>query len=101
MSLIDFPDPRTFEYAEWIRVGNYLYPADGIVYFGGELTVANLQNAYQKGIFPCTRQRSLCPGIVPTRERYSNSLIFTSREALRKKGVQGTFRIRSTKILTP
>ena len=52
MSLIDFPDPRNFEYSEWIRVGNYLYPVDGIVHFGGELTVENLRNAYQKGIFP-------------------------------------------------
>ncbi len=52
MSLIDFPDPRTFEYSEWIRVGNYLYPMDGVVHFGGELNVENLQNAYQKGIFP-------------------------------------------------
>jgi len=52
MSLIEFPDPRTFEYAEWIRVGNYLYPADGIVHFGGELSVENLRNAYRTGIFP-------------------------------------------------
>ena len=52
MSLIEFPDPRTFEYAEWIRVGNYLYPADGIVHFGGELSVENLRNAYVAGIFP-------------------------------------------------
>ncbi len=52
MSLIDFPDPRDFEYAEWFRLGNYLYPADGIVYLGGELTIKNLQNAYRKGIFP-------------------------------------------------
>ena len=52
MSLIDFPDPRDFEYSEWIRVGNYLYPVDGIVHFGGELTVENLRNAYRIGIFP-------------------------------------------------
>ena len=52
MSLIDFPDPRNFEYSEWIRVGNYLYPVDGIVHFGGKLTVENLRNAYHKGIFP-------------------------------------------------
>lgn len=52
MSLIEFRDPRTFEYAEWIRVGNYLYPADGIVHFGGELSVENLRNAYRAGIFP-------------------------------------------------
>ena len=52
MSLIDFPDPRDFDYSEWKRVGNYLYPVDGIVHFGGELTVENLRNAYRMGIFP-------------------------------------------------
>jgi leucyl/phenylalanyl-tRNA---protein transferase len=52
MPLIEFPDPRSFEYADWVRVGNYIYPADGIVYFGGRLTVENLKRAYQKGIFP-------------------------------------------------
>ena len=52
MSLIDFPDPRNFEYSEWIRVGNYLYPVDGIVHFGGELSGENLKDAYHMGIFP-------------------------------------------------
>ncbi len=52
MEMVDFPDPRTFEYSEWIRVGNYLYPMDGVVHFGGELNILNLQNAYKKGIFP-------------------------------------------------
>lgn len=50
--MIDFPDPRTFDYAEWVRVGEYLYPAGGIVHFGGELSVENLRNAYLAGIFP-------------------------------------------------
>ncbi|MEP6788856.1 MAG: leucyl/phenylalanyl-tRNA--protein transferase [Acidobacteriota bacterium] len=50
--MIDFPDPRDFEYYEWVRVGDYLYPAGGVVHFGGELTVENLQNAYRNGIFP-------------------------------------------------
>lgn len=52
MTLIDFPDPREFEYYEWVGVGNYLYPADGVVHFGGDLTVENLQTAYRMGIFP-------------------------------------------------
>jgi len=50
--MIPFPDPRTFEYDRWVRVGEYLYPADGIVHFGGALSVENLQNAYRSGIFP-------------------------------------------------
>jgi leucyl/phenylalanyl-tRNA--protein transferase len=52
MSSIKFPNPRSFEYADWVRVGNYIYPADGIVYFGGRLTVENLRYAYKNGIFP-------------------------------------------------
>lgn len=50
--MIDFPDPRDFEYYEWVRVGDYLYPAGGVVHFGGELTVENLKHAYRSGIFP-------------------------------------------------
>lgn len=52
MSLIEFPDPRSFDYHEWVIVGEYMYPADGIVHFGGRLTIGNLRNAYRAGIFP-------------------------------------------------
>ncbi len=52
MNVIEFPDPRTFRYAAWVRVREYLYPANGVVYYGGELSVENLRNAYRAGIFP-------------------------------------------------
>ena len=39
MALIQFPDPRAAAY-------------EGIVVLGGELNVANLLNAYRRGIFP-------------------------------------------------
>lgn len=52
MSTIAFPDPRTFGYASWVRVGEYLYPADGVVHYGGKLSLENLRNAYTSGIFP-------------------------------------------------
>ena len=52
MSLIEFPDPRTYDYTGWVIVGDYMYPADGVVYFGGQLIVENLTNAYRSGIFP-------------------------------------------------
>ncbi|MEP6945258.1 MAG: leucyl/phenylalanyl-tRNA--protein transferase [Acidobacteriota bacterium] len=52
MSRIDFPDPRTYDYARWMIVGAYMYPADGVVYFGGRITVENLIQAYRMGIFP-------------------------------------------------
>jgi leucyl/phenylalanyl-tRNA--protein transferase len=49
---INFPDPRTHEFAEWVLFGEYFYRADDIVLFGGELTMENLREAYQRGIFP-------------------------------------------------
>jgi leucyl/phenylalanyl-tRNA--protein transferase len=47
-----FPDPRTFEYPEWVRIGGYLYRSHDVVSFGTPLTVANVREAYLKGIFP-------------------------------------------------
>src|SRR6478672_9229369 len=52
MSTIDFPDPRTYPYVRWVVLGPYMYPADGVVHFGGRITVENLRNAYTNGIFP-------------------------------------------------
>lgn len=52
MSLIVFPDPRTHEFPEWLPFGDYYYHARDIIGFGSELTVENLREAYQKGIFP-------------------------------------------------
>lgn len=51
-SEIDFPDPRTHEFAEWYLFGEYYYNARDIIGFGGALSLTNLKNAYQKGIFP-------------------------------------------------
>lgn len=47
-----FPDPRSFEFPEWLPFGDYLYYAQDIISFGDALTVENLREAYQKGIFP-------------------------------------------------
>lgn len=49
---IDFPNPRTHEFAEWVLFGEFYYNARDIIGFGGDLTVGNLRNAYHKGIFP-------------------------------------------------
>ena len=47
-----FPDPRSYDFPEWALVGDYYYKADDIVAFGVPLTVDNVKEAYQKGIFP-------------------------------------------------
>jgi len=49
---INFPNPQTHEFAEWVQVGEYYYNASDIISFGGELTVENLSKAYHSGIFP-------------------------------------------------
>lgn len=47
-----FPDPRTYRYPEWVRIGGYLYRSHDVVAFGTPLTVENVHEAYLKGIFP-------------------------------------------------
>jgi leucyl/phenylalanyl-tRNA--protein transferase len=49
---INFPNPRTHHFSEWISFGEYYYNARDIVGFGGEMSIENLRNAYRRGIFP-------------------------------------------------
>jgi leucyl/phenylalanyl-tRNA--protein transferase len=52
MSLINFPNPRTHRFAEWVLFGDYFYQAGDIILFGGEMSAENLRRAYRLGIFP-------------------------------------------------
>src|SRR5688572_14304971 len=52
MFSIEFPNPRTHEFAEWVLFGEYYYNARDIIGFGGDLSVENLRKAYRNGIFP-------------------------------------------------
>lgn len=52
MSSIDFPNPRTHEFSDWVMFGEYYYDTRDIIGFGGDLTIDNLRTAYRKGIFP-------------------------------------------------
>lgn len=47
-----FPDPRTYDFPEWVLVGEYFYHAADVVTFGTPLTVETVAEAYTKGIFP-------------------------------------------------
>jgi len=47
-----FPDPRKYTYPEWVSIGDYLYRSHDVIAFGTPLTVANVREAYLKGIFP-------------------------------------------------
>lgn len=67
MSAINFPNPAIFDFAEWISFGEYYYHARDIVYFGGEMSVENLHNAYRRGIFPWTIEGLPLPWFCPER----------------------------------
>lgn len=47
-----FPDPEKYAFPEWILFGEYFYYARDVVSFGDALTLANLREAYLKGVFP-------------------------------------------------
>lgn len=47
-----FPDPQTYEFPEWVLFDDYFYYAKDVISFGDELSVANLSEAYRRGIFP-------------------------------------------------
>lgn len=52
MHSIEFPNPRTHKFYDYVMVGAYYYDAHDIINFGGDLTVENLRYAYRQGIFP-------------------------------------------------
>jgi len=47
-----FPDPRSYDFPEWVLIGEYFYHAADVVAFGTPLTVDTVTEAYRKGIFP-------------------------------------------------
>jgi leucyl/phenylalanyl-tRNA--protein transferase len=47
-----FPDPRKYDFPEWVPLGQYMYYAHDIVAFDVPLSIENLRNAYRNGIFP-------------------------------------------------
>jgi leucyl/phenylalanyl-tRNA--protein transferase len=89
MSLIKFPDPRSFDYARWVILGDYMYSADGVVHFGGKLSVGNLRNAYRIGIFPWHTDGIPLPWHCPDRRAILDFAVLRvprSLEKLRRRG---------------
>lgn len=62
---IRFPNPKTYEFPEWVLIGDYFYYAKDIAHFGGRLTVENVRNAYRTGIFPWTIEGLPLPWFCP------------------------------------
>lgn len=62
---IRFPEPKKYEFPEWVLIGDYFYYAKDIIHFGGKMTVENLRDAYRKGIFPWTIEGLPLPWFCP------------------------------------
>ena len=71
MFSINFPDPRTHEFAEWVLFGDYYYHASDIIAFGGELSVENLRQAYRQRNFSVAYRRTSAPVVLSRTPRDS------------------------------
>lgn len=88
MPLQVFPDPRTFEYPEWVSIGDYLFRSHDIVSFGTPLNVENVSEAYLKGIFPWYTEGIPLPWHCPEQRailEFDNLQIPRSLEKARRK----------------
>ena len=88
MSSKGFPDPRTYEFPEWVLFDDYFYFAKDIACFGNELTVDNLVTAYRLGIFPWHIDGLPLPWYCPERRailEFSELHIPKSLEKARRK----------------
>ncbi|MBK8304997.1 MAG: hypothetical protein IPK98_17030 [Chloracidobacterium sp.] len=43
---------KTFDYPDWVEIGEYLFRSHDVISFGTPLTVDTVREAYLKGIFP-------------------------------------------------
>jgi leucyl/phenylalanyl-tRNA--protein transferase len=88
MSAFEFPDPLEHSFAEWALFGEYYYAARDIVSFGNALTLANLREAYLKGIFPWHIDRMPLPWFCPEKRaiiEFSELTVPRSLEKERRK----------------
>ena len=83
-----FPNPRTYDFPEWVEIGEYLYRSDDIVAFGTPLTVESIREAYRKGIFPWYTEGVPLPWHCPERRailEFADLRIPRSLEQARRK----------------
>ncbi|CAN5401296.1 leucyl/phenylalanyl-tRNA--protein transferase [soil metagenome] len=88
MSFQAFPDPRTFDYPEWVSIGNYLFRSHDVVSFGTPLTVENVREAYLSGIFPWYTEGIPLPWHCPEERailEFADLTIPRSLEKIRRK----------------
>jgi len=85
---VTFPDPRTYDFPEWLPHGDYMYFAREVVSFGDPLTVENVREAYLKGIFPWHMEGIPLPWYCPKRRaiiEFADLHIPRSLERARRK----------------
>lgn len=90
-----FPDPQKYAFPDWVLFGDYFYYARDVVSFGDPLTVANLRDAYRKGIFPWYMEGVPLPWYCPEHRailRFEDLHVPRSLAKERRKG-QFTFTI--------
>ena len=86
-----FPDPRTYDFPEWVPVGDYLYYAHDIVAFNVPLNVDNLRLAYRNGIFPWHINGVPLPWFCPEKRAILEFSGLTVPRSLTKERRKGEF----------
>ena len=88
---MSFPDPRKYDFPEWVLIGDYFYRADDIVAFDVPLTVENLKDAYRKGIFPWHIEGVPLPWFCPERRAVLDFADLHVGRSLAKEKRKGRF----------
>ncbi|MEP7077066.1 MAG: leucyl/phenylalanyl-tRNA--protein transferase, partial [Acidobacteriota bacterium] len=86
-----FPDPRTYDFPEWVPVGDYVYYAHDIIAFDVPMNVANLRAAYSNGIFPWYIRGVPLPWFCPEKRAVLDFDKLTIPRSLAKEQRKGRF----------
>ena len=86
-----FPDPRTYDFPEWVLIGDYFYYATDIIAFNVPLTLENLKDAYPKGIFPWYIERIPLPWFCPEQRAILEFAELRVPRSLKKEQRKGRF----------
>jgi leucyl/phenylalanyl-tRNA--protein transferase len=86
-----FPDPLTYRYPEWVRMGEYLFRSHDVVAFGTPLTAENVREAYLKGIFPWFAEGIPLPWHCPERRAILEFAALTIPRSLEKERKRSPF----------
>lgn len=86
-----FPDPRTYDFPEWVLIGDYFYFASDIIAFDVPLTFENLKDAYCKGIFPWHIDRMPLPWFCPAQRAILEFVDLRVTRSLRKEHRKSRF----------